>query len=77
MQKHSAQPVQTDLPVHHVRSTIPTEWARRLAHLAADTGVSKQDLVREGVWHLLRHHNRAEGLCDVVTSTATETEVSP
>jgi hypothetical protein len=55
-----------ELHERHIRTTVPTLWARRIGHLAADTGRTKQELLREGVLLLLRYHGAAEGLPEPV-----------
>ncbi len=60
----------TDSLDRHVRSTIPATWARRLGHLAADTGLTRQELVREAVLVLLHRHGAGEGLPTPITSVA-------
>ena len=46
----------------HVRTTIPATWATKLAHLAADLGVHRHELLREGLVLLLRYHGHGDGL---------------
>ena len=60
--------MKTLLELHdrHVRTVIPATWARRLGHIAADTGIAKQDLLREGVLLLLRYHGQGDGLPEPV-----------
>ncbi len=67
----------SDLQVRNIRSTIPTEWARRLAHLAADTGLSRQELMREGVLLVLRYHEMGESLPEPVAPVRHVAEARP
>lgn len=39
----------------HIRTTIPDDWSRRLAHAATDLGVHRNELLREAVLLLLHH----------------------
>lgn len=52
----------SDLHDRHVRTTIPATWSKRLAHLATDLGIHRNELLREGLLLLLRYHGAAEGL---------------
>lgn len=55
----------------HVRTTIPLAWATALAHLAADLGLHRHQLLREGLLLLLRYHGvEAGGLPEPVAPLA-------
>lgn len=60
----------TNPPDRHVRSTIPTAWACRLGHIAADTGLTRQELVRQGGLLILRHHGQGDGLPEPIMLSA-------
>ncbi len=48
--------------VVHVRGPVPATWARELDHLGVDLRMSRPQLVTQGMFLLLRYHNRGQGL---------------
>lgn len=46
----------------HVRTTIPSEWGRRLAHAAVDLGIPQNEVTREAILLLLHQVGLGAGL---------------
>lgn len=63
---------------YHAKTTVPSAWGKTLSHIAADLGLSKQELLREAVALLLRFHGHAAPEpTPPVTMTPATTEVTP
>lgn len=41
---------------YNAKTTIPSEWGRKLSYIAADLGLPKHELLRQAVALLLRFH---------------------